>query len=292
MNIRSMTMTNTINVEPSVSQNGTVFTCKRDGVAPVTDIDRCTVGPINVYEKLIVFIEPIVTTTDSAILYPGQTKNYTCSSLPTSSVEWSISEKLDDSGIEVSVIGSKITVTVPSDRNFTGDVDLFCSGDILDQRVSKLNIGYQSMESTTKTPAIETESLLFIVIGASGGFLALTCTVLILCCVCLKCKGSTSPTIKPDPGKQAPIPVPEYDLAPFGSGERQAVPKADENQINGHDPNAAEDGKESYAVVSEKGNENEDQTTASGVLYRSFNEVRKWCVFTQRPRYWRFYENI
>ncbi|XP_071822177.1 uncharacterized protein [Apostichopus japonicus] len=144
----TMTRYNRINVQSSVSQNGTVFTCERDGVAPVTDIDRCSIGPINVHEELIIFIDPIVTATDPAILYPGQTKNYTCSSLPTSSVQWSTPKKLNDSGIELSVVGAMITVTVPSDSNFTGDVDLFCSGNILTERsTANLTLAINPMES-------------------------------------------------------------------------------------------------------------------------------------------------
>ncbi|PIK46459.1 hypothetical protein BSL78_16669 [Apostichopus japonicus] len=146
--VRTMTRYNRINVEPSLSQNGSVFTCERDVVVQASDIDRCSVGPINVYEELIIFIDLVVNATDPAILYPGQTKNYTCSSLPTSSVQWTTPKELDDSYIELSVIGSKITVTVPSDSNFTGDVDLFCSGNILTERsTANLTLVINPMES-------------------------------------------------------------------------------------------------------------------------------------------------
>ncbi|PIK46466.1 hypothetical protein BSL78_16676 [Apostichopus japonicus] len=276
--VRTMTQYNRINVQPSLGQSGTVFTCKRTRMSQVTDIDRCTVGPINVYEKLNIFIHPIFTTNDPAILYPGQAQNYTCSSLPTSSVQWSIPEGLNNSGVEVSIVGSTIIVTVASDSSYTGNVTLNCSGTILtESSIANLTLVINPMESKTSTPATEIvslkpdepkiESLLFIVIGASGGLIAIV-IVLILCCVCLKCKGNTSSTIKPDPDKLAAIPVPEYDLAPFGSGERQAVPKADvtENKTHGNDPTAAEDGLEMYTVVGKSGNENEVQKRASGAL--------------------------
>ncbi|XP_071823229.1 uncharacterized protein [Apostichopus japonicus] len=148
--VRLMTRYNSINVELSVSQNDSVFTCERDGVAPVTDIDRCTVGPINVYEELIIFIDPIVTTTDPEIFYPGQTKNYTCSSLPSSSVQWFIPEGLDITGIELSVVGSTITVRVTTDTTFIGDVRLNCSANILDQTaVASITLAISPLGSPT-----------------------------------------------------------------------------------------------------------------------------------------------
>ncbi|XP_071822183.1 uncharacterized protein [Apostichopus japonicus] len=156
--VRTMTQYNRINVKPSVSRNGSVFTCECDGVAPVTDIDRCTVGPIYVYEKLDIFIDPITTTTDPAILYPGQANNYTCSSLPTSSVQWSIPKKLDDSGIEFSVVGSMITVRATTNTTFIGDVRLVCSGQILDQTAAaNITLAIIPLELPT-TPASNTVS--------------------------------------------------------------------------------------------------------------------------------------
>ncbi|PIK46462.1 hypothetical protein BSL78_16672 [Apostichopus japonicus] len=156
--LRLMTRSNSINVEPTVSQNGSVFTCERDGVAQVTDIDRCSIDPINVYEELIIFIDPVVTTTDQAILYPGQTKNYTCSSLPTSSVQWTTPNKLDDSGIEFSVVGSMITVHVTTNTTFRGDVRLVCFGNNFDQTaVAIITLAITRLESPT-SPASTTVS--------------------------------------------------------------------------------------------------------------------------------------
>ncbi|XP_071822180.1 uncharacterized protein [Apostichopus japonicus] len=157
--VRTMTRYNRINVQPSLSQNGTVFTCERDGVAPVApDKDRCSVGPINVYEELIIFIDPIITTTDPAVLYPGQAKIYTCSSLPTSSVQWSIPKKLEDSGIELSVVGSMITVRVTTNTTFIGDVRLNCSANILDHTtVASITLAISPLELPT-TPASNTVS--------------------------------------------------------------------------------------------------------------------------------------
>ncbi|PIK35694.1 hypothetical protein BSL78_27479 [Apostichopus japonicus] len=148
--VRTMTQYNRIHVQPSVSQNGSVFTCERDGVAPVTDIDRCTVGPIYVYEELIIFIDPVVTTNDPAILYPGQTKFYTCSSLPTSSVQWSIPEGLDISGIVISVDGSMMIVTVASDSSYEGVVTLNCYGTLLtESSMANLTLVIRPMESVS-----------------------------------------------------------------------------------------------------------------------------------------------
>lgn len=122
---RTSTLTNTIYVKSSEIQNGSVFTCEL--ATPQNDKELCSVGPVYVYDELFVFINP-ANLTDPFVLSPGESKQYICSSVPISSLQWITPNGLSDSGIQFAVVASTVTVTVPSDSTFPGSFQLTCVG--------------------------------------------------------------------------------------------------------------------------------------------------------------------
>lgn len=130
--IRSSIFVHKLDTQPFLNQNGSVFTCARGG--QLTDEDQCSVGPIYIYDELIVSIHPVIHN-DRLVLHPGESNQYICSSFPNSSIEW-ITIPLELLGIEFLVVGSMINITVSSDTIFTGDIDLECVGSVLNHSSS------------------------------------------------------------------------------------------------------------------------------------------------------------
>ncbi|PIK33216.1 hypothetical protein BSL78_29971 [Apostichopus japonicus] len=215
-NAWTMTNTNYINVKPSITQNGTLFTCEAH---EENHIDVCIIGPIKVFETLTISIA-----TDKAsrerTLQAGGTSNYSCTSLPNSFVQWITPNGLVDSGIEFSVVGPTVMVTVLSNSTFTGNFVLICSG-ILNGIIAQGNITLQipndatMTNASTKTPVLLTNSsganiLLLIVLYVTLIFLVII--FLLSCLICLKYKHiKQSPKVKED-SKVSTVSVVDYHV--------------------------------------------------------------------------------
>ncbi|PIK46463.1 hypothetical protein BSL78_16673 [Apostichopus japonicus] len=181
-NAWTMTNTNYINVKPSITQNGTLFTCEAHGE---NHIDVCIIGPI----------------------------------------KWITPNGLVDSGIEFSVVGPTVMVTVLPNSTFTGNFVLNCSGK-LNGIIAQGNITLQipndvtMTNASTKTPVLLTNSpganiLLLIVLYVTLIFLVIIFLLSFL--ICLKYKHiKQSPKVKED-SKVSTVSVVDYhgyDLPP------------------------------------------------------------------------------
>ncbi|PIK46465.1 hypothetical protein BSL78_16675 [Apostichopus japonicus] len=220
-NAWTMTNTNYINVKPTITQNGTLFTCEAH---EENHTDVCIIGPINVFETLTISIA-----TDKAsrerTLQAGGTSNYSCTSLPNSFVQWITPNGLVDSGIEFSVVGPTVMVTVLPNSTFTGNFVLICSGK-LNGIIAQGNITLQipndatMTNASTNTPVLLTNSsganiLLLIVLYFTLIFLVIIFLLSFL--ICLKYKHiKQSPKVKED-SKVSTVSVVDYhgyDLPP------------------------------------------------------------------------------
>ncbi|KAJ8020086.1 hypothetical protein HOLleu_41933 [Holothuria leucospilota] len=110
------------------TNNGTNYTCVevRDGMISAS----CQVGPIFVYENVLPFIE----IPDMRNLSHGDTREFRCSSVPSSNITWTVLEPGNDAGIFVSIKGPLITVTVPNNVKFVGSFRALCLGNLNDKQ--------------------------------------------------------------------------------------------------------------------------------------------------------------
>lgn len=176
--IRNSILSTRIDVQPSLGQNGTVFTCERADAQ--TDQDRCSVGPVYVYDKLTIFIYPAVDT-DSFTLHSGESIQYNCSSSPSSDVKWITPERMEGSGIKFVVVGSVINVTVPSGNTFAGDFDLECVGSSLNHTSSAVITVSITTTSISDGPnPSESNVELLIALGGVGACVAIVVIVVMI----------------------------------------------------------------------------------------------------------------
>ncbi|KAJ8020087.1 hypothetical protein HOLleu_41934 [Holothuria leucospilota] len=232
-NIFGNTRRSSTTVVVSTTNNGTNYTCVevRDGMIS----SSCQVGPIFVYENVLTFIE----FPDMRNLSHGDTREFRCSSVPSTNIMWTVVEPVrpNDEGIVVDINGPAITVTVPNNISFVGSFKALCVGNLngiqgmtlLDIYItapiiaqsSTVSVVATTLSGTTTTVSAQADGerfIIYIICGAVGGVVVILIVVLFTLCLYkkIKHKGYRGNSTIPVDTQRQENGEPEYADPPIG----------------------------------------------------------------------------
>lgn len=235
------------------TNNGTNYTCVevRDGMTSAS----CQVGPIFVYENVFTFIE----FPDMRNLSHGDTREFRCSSVPSSDITWTVLEPVNVAGIVVSINGPVINVTVLNNVSFVGIFRALCVGNLNGrQGVAPLDVyitppitaqsSTASVVATTLSTTVSAQAdgerfIIYIICGAVGGVVVILIIVLFIFCLYKRMKqkgyrGNTTQPVKPQIQENG---EPEYADPPIGMTTLDDVIKNGEYPAETSDENGEPD---------------------------------------------------